>query len=468
MKDSLIYRMALACQLIVTLTASSLLGAEGALSVAIIEQFRSGCQMDAHTRAMYNAITNNDIRELALNREVLKHHNEIFSHKVETKGVTDQKKSGRCWLFAGLNVMRPAVIKKYNLESFEFSQSYLSFWDKLEKANTFLERIIEFRERDVLDREMELILRQPISDGGYWENVVDLIGKHGVVPKDIMPETNSSENTYQMNRVIGQKLRSDAVKLRKMAEGKEALEKLRAAKNKMLAETYRMLVMNYGEPPSEFEWRFEDANLVVSESVKYTPKSFFEEFVGVDLNEYVNIFNDTTKDYGKHYQIRLSRNLYDGHDINYANVEIGTLKGIAVKSVLDDSPMLFAADVGYDQSRELGIMEEGLYDYESIYNIDMDMSKAERAMYRNSIRGHGMVLVGVDMREGKVVKWQVENSWGQENGSKGYWTLYDKWFDLHVYNIIVKKKYVPEEILKIYELPSIILPPWDPMLSPTR
>ncbi|MHC4148730.1 MAG: C1 family peptidase, partial [Planctomycetota bacterium] len=241
MKDSLIYRIALACQLIVTLTASSLLGAEGALSVAIIEQFRSGCQMDAHTRAMYNAITNNDIRELALNREVLKHHNEIFSHKVETKGVTDQKKSGRCWLFAGLNVMRPAVIKKYNLESFEFSQSYLSFWDKLEKANTFLERIIEFRERDVLDRGMELILRQPISDGGYWENVVDLIGKHGVVPKDIMPETNSSENTYQMNRVIGQKLRSDAVKLRKMAEGKEAVEKLRATKNKMLAETYRML-----------------------------------------------------------------------------------------------------------------------------------------------------------------------------------------------------------------------------------
>ena len=468
MKDLSIYKMAFACQLIVALTASSLLGAEGALSAALIEQFRSGCQMDAHTRAMYNAITNNDIRELALNREVLKHHNEIFSHKVETKGVTDQKKSGRCWLFAGLNAMRPAVIKKYNLESFEFSQSYLSFWDKLEKANTFLERIIEFRERDVLDREMELILRQPISDGGYWENVVDLIGKHGVVPKDIMPETNSSENTYQMNRVIGQKLRSDAVKLRKMAEGKEAVEKLRSAKNKMLAETYRMLVMNYGEPPSEFEWRFEDANLVVSESVKYTPKSFFEEFVGVDLNEYVNIFNDTTKDYGKHYQIRLSRNLYDGHDINYANVAIEVLKEIAVKSVLDDSPVLFAADVGYDQSRELGIMEEGLYDYESIYNIDIGMSKAERAMYRNSIRGHGMVLVGVDMREGKVVKWQVENSWGQESGSKGYWTLYDKWFDLHVYNIIVKKKYVPEEILKIYELPSTILPPWDPMLSPTR
>ena len=468
MKDLSIYKMAFACQLVVVLIASLLFGDEGVLSQEMIEQLRSACEMDAHTRAMYNAITNNDIRELALNREVLRHHNEIFSHKIETKGVTNQKKSGRCWLFAGLNTMRPAVIKKYNLESFEFSQSYLSFWDKIEKANTFLERIIEFRERDLLDREMELILRQPIPDGGYWENVVDLIGKYGVVPKDIMPETNSSENTNQMNRVISQKLRSDAVKLRKMAEGKEAVGELRAAKEKMLAETYRMLMMNYGEPPSEFEWRFEDGNSVVSEMCRYTPKSFFEEFVGVDLDEYVNVFNDTTKDYGKHYQIRLSRNLYDGHDINYANVAIEVLKEIAAKSVLDDSPVLFAADVGYDQSRELGIMEEGLYDYESIYNIDIGMSKAERAMYRNSVRGHGMVLVGVDMRNGKVVKWQVENSWGEESGSNGYWALYDKWFDLHVYNIIVKKKYVPDKILKIYELPAIILPPWDPMLSPAR
>jgi len=468
MKDLSIYKMAFACQLVVVLIASLLLGDEGALSQEMIEQLRSACEMDAHTRAMYNAITNNDIRELALNREALRHHNEIFSHKIEAKGVTNQKKSGRCWLFAGLNTMRPAVIKKYNLESFEFSQSYLSFWDKMEKANTFLERIIEFRGRSLLDREMELILRQPIPDGGYWENVVDLIGKYGVVPKDIMPETNSSENTNQMNRVISQKLRSDAVKLRKMAEGKEAVGELRAAKEKMLAETYRMLMTNYGEPPSEFEWRFEDANSVVSEMCRYTPKSFFEEFVGVDLDEYVNVFNDATKDYGRHYQIRLSRNLYDGHDINYANVAIEVLKEIAAKSVLDDSPVLFAADVGYDQSRELGIMEEGLYDYESIYNIDIGMSKAERAMYRNSVRGHGMVLVGVDTRDGKVVKWQVENSWGEESGSKGYWTLYDKWFDLHVYNIIVKKKYVPDEILKIYELPAIILPPWDPMLSPAR
>jgi len=465
MKHTSIRKMAFVAQLVIILGASSLFADESALTTKTIEQIRSSFKMDAHTRAMYNSITNNDIRDLALNRDILRQHNEIFSHKIKTKGITDQKSSGRCWLFAGLNIMRPAVIEKYNLKSFEFSQIHLTFWDKMEKANTFLERMIEFRDRDLLDREMVMFLRTPIPDGGYWENVVDLIQKYGAVPKEIMPETNSSENTRLMNRVMSQKLRSDAVKLRKMHQEKRAVKKLYAEKKKMLAEIYRMLVMNLGEPPTEFAWRFEDQNSVVSEMRSYTPKSFFKDFVGVDLNEYVNIFNDTTHDYGRHYQIRFSRNLYDGHDINYANVNVESLKDIAMKSILDDSPLLFAADVGYDQNNKLGIMESGLYDYDSIYNTDMSMTKAERALYRNSVRNHGMAFVGVDVRNGKPVKWLVENSWGKDKGSDGYWTLYDKWFDIHVYNVIVKKKYVPEKVLKIYEQPPIILPPWDPMLS---
>jgi len=487
MKYTPIRKMAFVAQLVVVLSASSLFADESALTpletqmkssptgwskksltgltTKVIEQIRSSFEMDAHTRAMYNSITNNDIRDLALNRDILRQHNEIFSHKIKTKGITNQKSSGRCWLFAGLNIMRPAVIEKYNLKSFEFSQIYLTFWDKMEKANTFLERMIEFRDRGLLDREMEMLLRTPMPDGGYWENVVDLIQKYGAVPKEIMPETNSSENTRLMNRVMSQKLRSDAVKLRKMHRQKRSVKKLYAEKKKMLSEIYRMLVMNLGEPPTKFAWRFEDQNSVISEMRTYTPKSFFEDFVGVDLNEYVNIFNDTTHDYGRHYQIRFSRNVYDGHDINYVNIDIESLKDIAMKSILDDMPVSFAADVGYDQSKKLGIMADGLYDYDSIYNTDMSMTKAERALYRNSVRGHGMAFVGVDVQNGKPVKWLVENSWGKDDGSDGYWTLYDKWFDIHVYNIIVKKKYAPKEILKIYEQPPIILPPWDPMLS---
>jgi len=437
-------------------------GADGGLSGEAIEKIRRSFEMDGHTRAMYNSITNNDISSLALNRDIVREHNELFSHKIETKGITNQKSSGRCWLFAGLNVLRPVVLEKLNLKEFELSQNYLAFWDKLEKANCFLENIIEFRKRDMMDREMEFILRNPISDGGYWENVVNLVEKYGVVPSGIMPETNSSGSTRSMNKLIGRKLRSDAAKLRKMAKGKKGVKKLRAEKVKMLGEVYKMLVLNLSEPPKEFEWRFEDSNSVVSDVNTYTPKGFFEEFVGVDMTEYVDVFNDPSKEYGRHYSIDLTRNIRDGDDEHFANVKVEVLKEIASKAVLDDEPVWFACDVGKDQSREHGIMAMGMFDYDSIYGTDMSMSKAERSLFRESVPNHAMVFVGVDMRDDKPAKWLVENSWGKDKGSDGMWTLYDTWFDTNVYSVIVKKKYVPEEVLKIFEQPAKKLPPWDP------
>ena len=452
-------------QLVLFFVVSSLFADEGALTTKTIDKFQSSFEMDTHTRAMYNSITNNDISSLALNREVLRRHNEIFSHKIETKGITNQKKSGRCWLFAGLNILRPKVIENNNLESFEFSQNFLAFWDKLEKANCFLENIIEFADRDILDREMEFLLRKPIPDGGYWENVVNLVEKYGAVPQEIMPETNSSGNTSLMNALISRKLRADAVKLRNMHEQKKSLKKIRAEKTEMLAHVYKMLVLNLGQPPSEFQWRFEDANSVVSKIRTYSPKSFYKEFVGVDLGQYVDIFNDPSKEYGKHYSINLTRNVRDGDDAHFANVKMQILKDIAVKAVLDDEPIWFACDVGKDQSREHGIMSMGMFDYDSIYLTDMAMTKAQRSLFRESVPNHAMVFIGVDMQKDKPAKWLVENSWGDDKGSKGLWTIYDSWFDTNVYSIIVKKKYVPEDILNIYKQSAIKLPPWDPIYS---
>jgi bleomycin hydrolase len=434
----------------------------GGLSADDIEKIRGSFEMDSHTRAMYNSITNTDVSTLALNRDIVRTHNELFSHKIETKGITNQKSSGRCWLFAGLNVLRPVALDKHNLEEFELSQNYLTFWDKLEKANCFLENIIEFRKRDLMDREMEFILRNPIPDGGYWENVVNLVEKYGAIPKRIMPETNSSSSTRSMNKLIGRKLRADAVKLREMAKNKKSVKKLRAEKEKMLADVYKMLVLNLGEPPKQFEWRFEDANSVLSEPKTYAPNEFYDEFVGVDVREYVDIFNDPSKEYGKHYSIGLTRNIRDGDDNHFVNVEIEVLKEIAVKAVLDDEPVWFACDVGKDQNRDHGIMAMGMYDYDSVYGVDMTMTKAQRSLFRESVPNHAMVFIGVDIRDDKPVKWLVENSWGDDKGSKGKWTLYDTWFDTNVYSVMVKKKYVPVEILEILEQPPIKLPPWDP------
>ncbi len=438
---------------------------EGGLSGDMINEMKSSLDMDNHTRAMYNAITNNDINKLALNRDIIREHNEVFSHKIKAKGISNQKSSGRCWLFAGLNIMRPAVIEKYKLGSFEFSQNYLAFWDKMEKANCFLEQMIDLRDRDLMDRELEILLRSPFGDGGWWKYVVDLIEKYGAVPKEVMPETNSSGSTGMMNRLITRTLRADAVKLRKMNQEGVALDELRSEKNRMLAQVYRMLAMNLGEPPTEFPWRFEDRDSVVSELAIYTPKQFYEEFVGVDLNEYVNIFNDPTKDFGRHYRVRLSRNMYDKDDINFANTTIDVLKETAMKSVLADEPVWFACDVGKDQSREHGIMAVDIFDYDAIYETDMTMSKAERSLFRESSPNHAMVFVGVDVKDDKPVKWLVENSWGSSKGSGGYWTLYDTWFDEHVYNVIAKREFVPDDILSIYDQDPIILPPWDPMFE---
>ncbi len=462
MKHSLRSITAFAIGMMLSLLATPLFAETGGLTDEAIDKVRSSFKMDEHTRAMYNAITNTNITSLALNRDILRQHNEIFSHKIEAKGITNQKSSGRCWLFAGLNVMRPAVIEKHNLKSFEFSQNYLAFWDKLEKANSFLEHMIEFRERDILDREIEFLLRKPIPDGGYWENVVNLVEKYGVVPKDIMPETNSSGNTGLMNKLISRKLRADAVKLRRMHERDKPLEKLRARKTKMLAEVYQMLVMNLGEPPREFQWRFEDANSAVSKLKTYTPKSFYDDFVGVDLHQYVDIFNDPSKPYGKHYRIALTRNLYDGDDAHFANVEMSTLKAIAVKALLADEPLWFSCDVGKDQSRDHGIMAMELFDYDSIYGTRMAMTKAERSLFRESVPNHAMVFIGIDMHNDKPVKWLVENSWGSDKGSKGRWALYDSWFDMNVYSIIVKKEYVPKDVLEIFKRPAIRRPVWDP------
>ena len=494
MKIRLILRTCLAAACLLALATPSSLAQEGALSADLIEQIQSTFQMDAHTRAVYNAITNNDVKSLALNRDILRQHDEFFSDKAKVNGITNQKSSGRCWLFAALNSLRPAVIANHRLDGFEFSENYLAFWDKMEKANTFLQYMIDFRNRDLMDREMVMLLRGEPGDGGYFENVADLVTKYGAVPKEAMPETTSSGKTAMMNRLLYQKLRSDAVELRKMNEAGKTVDELMAAKREMLQQVYRFLVINLGQPPREFTWRYKaakkeepgnsddqhDAKEKDAETenrdqpgtidhdktiqITTTPQLFFQEFVGVNMEDYVNIFHDTIHEPGKHYRIRMSRNVYDGHDVNYVNVDIETLKKIAIRSIQDGVPLVFAADVSYDQSSDRGIMADGLYDYESLFGLKIRLSKAERALYRSSVRNHGMTLVGVDLQQGKPIKWRVENSWGDDKGSQGYWTMYDNWFDLHVYNIIANKKYVPGNILQIKDEPPVVLPPWDPML----
>ena len=360
----------------------------------------------------------------------------------------------------------------------------------MEKSNTFLEFVIELRDRDTFDRELTEILRHPIGDGGYWAYTVELIKKYGLVPKEIMPETNSSGSTGEMNNILQRKLRAGAAAIRRMNQAGKSVNDLRTEKEKILADIYKILVVNLGEPPTEFEWRYEirdttktdtgdstetadstananiDNRLIVTGI--YTPKKFFEEVVGVDLDQYVNIFDNPTRDYYNHFVAARAREMYDGKDLEYVSVPIENLKAIALKSLLNNDPVLFACDVGKDQDREDGIMAMNMYDYGSVFNTDLSMSKADMCNYYESTSNHMMLFIGVDVRDGKAVKWQVENSWGDKNGSGGYWAMYDDWFDAYVYSVIVKKEYVPEEILKLYDKKPITLPVWDPNTAMIR
>jgi bleomycin hydrolase len=436
---------------------------DGALTPEFSQSLRNTVTFDGPTRALHNALTGSDARRLAIDRAIVQANNDLFNHKVKTKGITDQKGSGRCWMFAAMNTMRPAVIEKYKLDEFEFSLSYLAFWDKLEKANFFLETMIDFRDRDCSDREYDFFVKDPINDGGWWVFVVALIEKYGVVPKDVMPETLPSQFTDTMNKILETKLRAGAAQLRRMAAEKKSLQQLREAKRKMLAEIYRVLVLNYGQPPTEFTYRYADRDKKIIEPKKYTPQSFYKEWVGVDLSQYVHLVNDPTQPYAKHFRIRRIRGMFGAAEVNYVNVPIDVIKSVVTKSIVDNQAPAFSCDAGKDMDAESGIMQAGFYDFTSIYGVDLTLGKADRLRTRGGGPDHCMVFIGVDIQNNKPTKWLVENSWGPGRGKNGLMTMYDKWFDEHVYDTVVRKAYVPNEVLKVFQEEPIELPPWYPL-----
>jgi len=438
---------------------------EGAITPKMIQSFKSSFKIDSHTRAIMNAVTSNDIKKLALNHQMLMNYDSLFSHRIKTHGITNQARSGRCWLFAGLNILRPVAQKKLNAKNFEFSENYPFFWDKLEKANFFLESIIKTRKKPLSDRKVDFLLKHPFPDGGQWNFVVALIKKYGLVPKTVMPETHQSSNTGVMNQLINRKLRKDAATLRQMSKNGSPVKKLRQQKTAMLGEIYRMLAINFGVPPTEFQWRYKDKDGKLTPLKTYTPKSFFNQVVGLNLDNYVCLYNTPNHPYNKLFQISLDRNMANYSDMIFVNLPIDSLKSAAFRSIMADEPVWFGCDVGKDSYIKRGIMAPAIYDYSDIYGVDFSLSKKDRVLYRDSVPTHAMVFTGVDVQNKKPDKWLVENSWGTKAGSKGFLIMYDKWFNNYVYEVVINKKYLPQSVLKILKTKPIVLPPWDPMYA---
>ena len=436
---------------------------EGAINNEMLKRLHDSVKMDNYTKAMQNAVSNNDISTLAFNRGLIDKIDEHFAHKIEIKGITDQKKTGRCWLFTGLNVLRPKIIKKYNLKEFEFSENYLFFWDQLEKANLFLEAIIETKMEEIDSRKVEWLFKNPIGDGGVWNMMVDLVEKYGMVPNEAMQESFNSENTKMMNRLIKRKLREGGINLRNLSQNNN-FEKLRKEKEKILAEVYRILIISLGAPPQNFTWRFEDKDGKISQSKDYSPLSFYKEMIETELINYVMLMNDPAKKYHKLYEIEYSRNRYDGNNWKYINLPLEELKQFAKKSILADESMYFSCDVGKQINREKGIVAKDLYDYESLFGVKFGMNKKERIQTFESASTHGMALVGVDTSaSGQTTKWLLENSWGKDKGFEGFLIMTDDWFSEYMFRLVVQKQFLPAKVLDVLKQKPILLPPWDPM-----
>lgn len=450
---------------ILSLSALSMNAFAQSITPEMLNKMEQENKVSGTSKAIRNALAATSVASIALNQDNQTEKNTYFSNSVPSVGITDQKSSGRCWLFTGMNVLRAQMIKSQNLEGMEFSQNYLFFYDQLEKSNLFLQAVIDTRKKDMNDQTVMWLFQNPLSDGGTFTGVADLVSKYGIVPKGVMPETYASNNTSSWTGYIKRKLREDALALR---ETKATDRQVQDMKTKMLSEIYHMLTLTLGEPVKEFTWAPKNSKgQMTSAPKKYTPMSFYKEYFNTDLqNDYIMLMNDPSREYWKTYEIQYDRHTYDGHNWLYINLPIEEIKECAIASIKDSVMMYFSCDVSKFLDRNTGICDLNNYNYDEIFGVKFGMNKAQRVRSFDSGSTHAMTLKAVDLdADGKPLKWEVENSWGATSGHHGHIIMTDEWFDNYMFRLVVDKKYANEKIQKAAQQKPILLPCWDPMFA---
>ncbi|MEO7124981.1 MAG: C1 family peptidase [Nakamurella sp.] len=431
-------------------------------SIAIddLAQLRKSFLSNPAHRLAQNAITKTTIDDIALDREVVTQIDPSMSIQLDDWAVTNQKKSGRCWLFAGLNLLRPEVMKTLGVTDFEFSQNYLMFFDKIERVNYYLDAILATKDADTDDRTVAFLHDSVMGDGGQWNMFVSLVKKHGVVPKSAMPETESSSATSKMNASLRAVLHQGAKALRDATSTSEEA----SIRDEVVATCYRVLAMHLGTPPESFMWQWTDKDKVFHRDGELTPLQFAAKYVTDDLSEYVCLVDDprATSPRGRTFTVDYLGNIV-GERVIYLNVEPGVLKSAAVTAISSGKPVWFGCDVGKQMQRDLGYWDANLYDYGSVYDTEFTLDKASRLDFHETQMTHAMLLTGVDIHDDVPSRWRVENSWGDEHGTKGFYTMNDSWFDEYVFEIAARKSDLPAELVAALDAEPIVLPAWDPM-----
>ena len=436
---------------------------------AQIGEYRKSFDSDPSAAIAQNAVSNADLSTLALRRDLVQNMDFSFSTKLDDWSATNQRRSGRCWLFATLNLFRVGAMKKMNVKSFEFSQAHIHFWDKLERSNHFLEAILETSDRPVDDRTIHFLLSDPIGDGGQWNMAMNLIRKHGLVPMSAYPESHSSSSTRSMNTVLKDILRTTASEIRGILDGGGSVDNARKHKEERMKEIWRVLCIHLGTPPEEFDWQWRDKDNEFHRKGTMTPLEFVEEYVEVDWENYVCIVNDPRNEYFRTYTVDFLQNVSGGPPVVYLNVPSDDMKEITQRLLEDGTPVWMGCDVGKSMARKRGLWDADLYDLQGLYGIQFGMDKADRLRFGQTMMTHAMLFTGVDVVDGKPRRWRVENSWGTEDsGEKGFYTMNDNWYDEHMFEIAAPKEFLTDEMKRGLDSDPTVLPAWDPMGSLAR
>ena len=452
------------------LLGASLCGAASAqtsITADVLQQLQGSYTPTPADKARHNAISNVSIQQMAVNQENTQAKDTYFSVEVPNTGISDQQKSGRCWLFTGTNLLRHRAMKTLGIKDFFFSQNYLFFYDQLEKSNLFLQGIIDTRRQPLDNQMVGWLFQHPLSDGGTYTGVADLVAKYGLVPQDIMAETNVSNSTSEFNGHLKRKLREFGIQLREKSEAGASEKDLQAMKVEQLKTVYRLLVMAYGQPPKSFSWAPRKDGRMTGEPKTYTPQEFYREVCAPQEDlyaDYVMLMNDPSRPYNQVYEIDYDRHVYEGHNWVYVNLDIEELKPIAIESLKDSAQMYFGCDVGKFLDRQTGFADIKNFDYESLLGTNFGMNKRQRIQTYDSGSTHAMTLMAVDLdKDGKPTKWKVENSWGASSGAAGYIIMTDEWFGEYMFRLVVNRKYCPEKVLSLLKKKPVRLPAWDPM-----
>lgn len=443
---------------------------DGGISKDMLEQIRQSRKRTCADRALFNAIAANSIDALAVNHGNKGAIDTYFNVETPSQSITDQQQSGRCWMFSGFNVLRSEFAKRTDSLTVNLSHDYLFFWDQLEKANLFLQGVIDNADKPIDDQRVRFFFTNPINDGGTYCGVADLVSKYGLVPAEVMPETYSSDHTSKMASLLKSKLREYGLQLRDMAASKKSEADIKAEKTQMLATVYRMLALTLGEPPTEFEYAFKDSKgRAMTETKTYNPMTFADEILGNKpiQNSFIMVMNDPRREYYKTYEVEYDRHTYDGTNWKYLNLPMEEIARLAIASLKDGSKMYSSYDVGKFLDRKRGYCDVDNYDYGSLFGTSFGMNKAQRIMTYDSGSTHAMTLTAVNLdANGNPLMWKVENSWGPAFGQQGCLIMTNEWFNEYMFRLVVDKKYVPAKTLKQYEQKPVMVMPEDPLFLP--